>query len=63
MPYHFKRNKDKLLYRALSRASFGHTGATEMLDSFIQAIHRDTFKQTRAADPGLHEVFNSTFFT
>ena len=40
-----------------------HTGAKEMLDSLIKTIHCDTFKQTWAADPGIHKVFNSTFFT
>ena len=48
---------------AVSRAWFGHTGATEMLYSFIKMIHFDTFKQTWVADPGIHKVFNSTFLS
>ena len=32
--------------RAVSRARFGQTGSTEILDSFIKTIHCDTFKQT-----------------
>ena len=31
---------------AIFRDYFGHTGATEMLDSLIQTIHCDTLKQT-----------------
>ena len=37
--------------------------AMEMYDLLIQMMHRNTFKQTWAADPGIHKVFNLTFFT
>ena len=34
----------------------------ERLDSFIQTIHCDTFKQAWTADPGIVKVFNSIFY-
>ena len=47
--------------RAVFKAKFKHTGATQLLSLFIQRVHCDTFKQTRVADCGIHKVFNSTF--
>ena len=35
----------------------------KILDSFIQAIYCDTFKQTWIAHSGIHKVFNSTFLS
>ena len=35
----------------------------KILDSSIQAIHCDTFKQTWVAHLGIHKVFNSTFLS
>ena len=48
-------------YSTKSRAYFGHTGAREMLDSFIQTVHCDKFKQTWVAGSHIYKALNWTF--
>ena len=48
-------------YSTKSRAYFGHTGARDMLDSFIQTVHCDKFKQTWVAGSHIYKALNWTF--